>query len=84
MAHAFKQVMNQLGIKQYKSSAYHPESQGALERFNQTLKTMIKMHSIENSRDCDEGVHLLLFAVQESVQESLGFSLFELVLGHAV
>ena len=26
MAHAFQQVMNQLGIKQYKSSAYHPEN----------------------------------------------------------
>ena len=50
MAHAFQQVMNQLGIKQYKSSAYHPESQGALERFHQTLKTMIKMYCIENSK----------------------------------
>ena len=84
MAHAFQQVMNQLGIKQYKSSAYHPESQGALERFHQTLKTMIRMYCTENSRDWDEGVHLLLFAVRESVQESLGFSPFELVFGHAV
>ena len=84
MAHAFQQVMNQLGIKQYKSSAYHPESQGALERFHQTLKTMKKMYCIENSKDWDEGVHLLLFAVRESVQESLGFSPFELVFGHAV
>ena len=84
MAHAFQQVMNQLGIKQYKSSAYHPECQGALERFHQTLKTMIKMYCIENSKDWDEGVHLLLFAVCESVQESLGFSPFELVFGHAV
>ena len=50
MAHAFQQVMNQLGIKQYKSSAYHPESQRALERFHQTLKTMIKMYCIENSK----------------------------------
>ena len=83
MAHAFQQVMN-LGIKQYKSSAYHPESQGALERFHQTLKTMIKMYCIENSKDWDEGIHLLLFAVRESVQESLGFSPFELVFGHAV
>ena len=84
MAHAFQQVMNQLGIKQYKSSAYHPESQGALERFHQTLKTMIKMYCIENSRDWDEGIHLLLFAVRESVQESLFFSPFELVFGHVV
>ena len=84
MAHAFKQVMNQLGIKQYKSSAYHLESQGGLERFHQTLKTMIKMYCIENSKDWDEGIHLLLFAVCESVQESLCFSPFELVFSHAM
>ena len=42
------------------------------------------MYCTENSRDWDEGVHLLLFAVHESVQESLGFSPFELVFGHAV
>ena len=71
--------MNQLSIKQYKSSVYHPESQGALERFHQTLKTMIKMYCIENRRDWDEGIHLLFFPVRESFQESLGFSPFELV-----
>ena len=38
MAGLFQQVMYQLGIHQFKSSAYHPESQGALERFHQTLK----------------------------------------------
>ena len=84
MAHAFQQVIHQLGIKQYNSSAYHPESQGALERFHQTLKTMTKMYCIEKSRDWDKSVHLLLFVVRESFQESLGFSPFELVFGHAV
>ena len=54
MAHAFQQVMNQLGTKQFNSSAYHLKSQEALERFHQTLKTMIKMYCIENSRDWDE------------------------------
>ena len=38
MSGLFQQVMDELGIKQYRSSAYHPESQGALERFHQTLK----------------------------------------------
>ena len=32
--------MYELGIKQYKSSACHPESQGALKRFHQILKNM--------------------------------------------
>ena len=38
MSGIFQQVIHELGIKQYRSSAYHPESQGALERFHQTLK----------------------------------------------
>ena len=66
MSGFFQQVTHELGITQFKSSPYHPESQGALERFQ------------------DEGIHLLLFAVRESVQESLGFSPFELVFGHTV
>ena len=84
MARTFQQVMYQLGIKQHTSSAYHPESQGALERFHQTLKTMMKRYCLENSKDWDEGIHLLLFAIRESVQESLGFSPYELIFGHHV
>ena len=84
MSGIFQQVMHELGIKQYRSSAYHPESQGALERFHQTLKNMIKSYCFDTEKDWDEGIHLLLFAVRESVQESLGFSPFELVFGHSV
>ena len=76
--------MHELGIKQYRSSAYHPESQGALERFHQTLKNMIRSYCFDTEKDWDDGSHLLLFAVRESVQESLGFSPFELVFGHSV
>ncbi|KAK3106890.1 hypothetical protein FSP39_002127 [Pinctada imbricata] len=84
MSGLFQQVMHELGIRQYKSSAYHPESQGALERFHQTLKTMMKTYCHQYGKDWDEGVHLVLFAAREAVQESLGFSPFELVFGHTV
>ena len=84
MSGIFQQVMHELGITQYKSLPYHPESQGALERFHQTLKNMIRSYCFDTEKDWDEGIHLLLFAVRESVQESLGFSPFELVFGHTV
>ena len=70
-----------MGIEQYASSAYHPESQGAFERFHQTLKNMIRTHCLDFENDWDEGVHLLLFSAGEAVQETLGFSPFELVFG---
>ena len=41
MSGVFQQIMYQLGIIQCKSSAYHPQSQGSIERFHQTL-TVIK------------------------------------------
>ena len=75
--------MHVLGITQYNSSPYHPESQDALERCHHTLKNMIRL-CFDTEKDWDEGIHLLLFTVRKSVQESLGFSPFELVFGHTV
>ncbi|MDA3074185.1 DDE-type integrase/transposase/recombinase, partial [Campylobacter sp. JMF_10 EL2] len=49
MSGLFQQVMHELGIKQYRSSAYHPESQGALERFHQTLKNMIRTYCFDTN-----------------------------------
>ena len=76
--------MYELGIKQYTSSAYHPQSQGALERFHQTLESILRTYCFEQDKYWDEGVHLLLFAAREAVQESLGLSPFELLLGREV
>ncbi|KAM7406893.1 hypothetical protein PAMA_002878 [Pampus argenteus] len=84
MSKVFAQVVKQLDISHCYSSAYHPESQGALERFHQTLKSMLRSYCLEYGKDWDEGVHLLLFAVREVVQESLGFSPAELVFAHTV
>ena len=63
----FQQVMHQLQIKHVTSSAYHPQSQGALERYHQTLKTMMKAYCFNNQNEWDEGIHLLLFATREVV-----------------
>ena len=42
---------------------------------------MLQVYYVENKGDWDQGVHVLLFAARESVQELLGFSPFELVFG---
>lgn len=76
--------MNSLGIKTVTSSAYHPQSQGALERFHSTLKTMIRAYCSDHQKDWDEGIPFLIFAARDAPQESLGFSPFELVFGHTV
>ena len=70
MSGIFQQVMHEPGIKQYRPSTYHPESQGFLERFHLTYKNMIRTYCFDTEKDWDEGIHLLLFAARESVQES--------------
>ena len=45
---------------------------------------MLRAYCYEQVKDWDEGIPLLLFAIRESVQESLGFSPFELVYGREV
>ncbi len=60
----FKQVLESLEINHRISSAYHPQSQGALERLYQTLKSMLKKYCQETDKDWDEGVPLVLFAVR--------------------
>ena len=51
MSEVFRQVMYELGITQCKSSAYHLQSQGALERWHQTLKTMMRIPCFERERE---------------------------------
>lgn len=84
MSRVFAQVLKQLNTKHCHSSAYHPESQGALEHFHQTLKTMLRTYCLEFERDWDDGVHMQMFAIREVVQESLRFSPSELVFAHTV
>jgi len=49
----FQQVMHQQGIQQFKSTVYHPQSQGALERFYQTLKSMMRAYRFEENKEWD-------------------------------
>ena len=51
-----------LNIKQFQSNTYHPESQGALERFHQTLNNIMNTFCLDSQKDRDDGVHMLLFA----------------------
>ncbi|XP_064088186.1 uncharacterized protein LOC135202611 [Macrobrachium nipponense] len=80
----FVQVLKELNIKQTLSAAYHPESQGALERWHQTFKSMLRKFCVESQLEWDEGIDFLLFAIREVPHESLGFSPYEMLFGRSV
>ena len=82
MSNLFKRVIGQLGAKRVISSPYHPQLQGALERFHATLKSMLGAHCIERQNDWDKELPFVLFTIRDSVQELWGYSPFELVYGY--
>ncbi len=54
MSNLFAQVLKALKISHRISSAYHPESQGALERFHQTLKAMLRKYCMDTGKDLEQ------------------------------
>ncbi len=57
------------------------QTDGLVERFNRTLKTMIRKFVHEDAKNWDKWLEPLLFAVREVPQASTGFSPFELLYG---
>ncbi len=80
----FTEVLKELGIAQTLSSAYHPQSQGALERFHQTLKGLLRKFCHEQESEWDDALPYMLFAIREAPNESTGVSPFELLFGRKV
>ncbi len=75
----FADMLKKLRITHAQSTAYHPESQGCLERFHQTLKSLLCSYCTELGSDWEEGMPWLMLAAQEVTQESTGFSPNDLV-----
>ncbi len=81
MSRTIRELYELLGIKSVRTSVYHPQTDGLVERFNRTLKTMIRKFVHEDAKNWDKWLEPLLFAVREVPQASTGFSPFELLYG---
>ena len=84
MSTLLKQVYQLLGIRSVRTTPYHPQTDGLTERFNQTLKQMLRKFVNDTGSDWDQWLPYLLFAYREVPQASTGFSPFELLYGHEV
>ena len=79
-----KEVARLLSLQQLTTSAFHAQCNGLVERSHATCKQMLRRMCAERPKDWDRYLPALLFAVREVPQESLGFSLFELLYGRNV
>ena len=79
MSKLLSDVYNLLLVKAIRTSPYHPQTDGLVERFNQTLKAMLRKVADDEGKDWDKLLSYILFAYREVPQASTGFSPFELV-----
>lgn len=65
------------------TSAYHPQTNGCLERWHGTLNPVIKK-SIESKKDWEKQIKYALFAYRSAPHTNTGFSPFEIIYGRQV
>eukprot|EP00745_Piridium_sociabile_P016607 TRINITY_DN2466_c0_g1_i7.p1 TRINITY_DN2466_c0_g1~~TRINITY_DN2466_c0_g1_i7.p1 ORF type:complete len:1403 (+),score=222.61 TRINITY_DN2466_c0_g1_i7:99-4307(+) len=84
MSSVMREVHRLLAIRGLRTTPYHAQCNGLVERFNGTLKAMLRKLAHEKPVEWDRWIPALLFAYREVPQESTGFSPFELLYGRAV
>ena len=75
-----KEMCKRFEIEKIQTSSYHPQSDGALERWHACLKGMLK-RSGSNIKEWDRILKYLLFAYRSTPHCTTGFSPFLLMFG---
>lgn len=84
MSEVMQVFLHECRVTQIKTSPYHPQSNGCCEKFNRTLKDMLKALVESFPGAWDEILPWVLFAYREVPVQGLGFSAFDLVFGRNV
>ncbi len=74
-------LCNELGVKHQLSTAYHPQTNGLVERFNRTLCEAIAKYANENKDDWDDYITSVLFAYRTKKHNTTRHELFYLIYG---
>jgi transposase InsO family protein len=84
MSKMMRIFLKEFGIRHVQTRPYHPQCNGSCERFNGTMKAMLRSLSEQYPENWDQTIPWILFACREVPVETLGFSPFELLFGRHV
>lgn len=81
MNNVIKQLMKFFGSNHTFNTAYHPQTNGALERFHATLRDHIRMYHNRNLRNWDQIIPFAIMCHNTSINQSTGYTPHELLFG---
>ena len=80
----FAEICTLLDIDKTRTSSFHPQTNGLVERFNRTLEGMLRPFVSHHQQDWDEYLPMLLMAYRSTPQESSSISPNCMMLGHEI
>ena len=80
----FSEMCKVLHIKKRRTTPYHPQSDGMVERFSKTLVRMLKSYITDHQSDWEEQLPFLKMAYRSVEHKTTGFSPNYLMLGREV
>ena len=78
------EICKLLGIKKTRTTPYHPQSDGLVERFNRTLIAMLSTAATDHPFDWEAQLRPLCMAYNTSIHTTTGYSPFFLMYGRKV
>jgi hypothetical protein len=81
LSEIFKNTCKMSKIKKLQTTAFHPESNGGLERSHRVLKEYLRHYINKDLDNWDEWVRYAVYVYNTSTHTSTGYTPFELVYG---
>ncbi|KAL6416863.1 hypothetical protein ACFW04_013119 [Cataglyphis niger] len=75
-----RNLTKRFNIQHFKTTAYHPQSNGSIERSHHVLTEYLKTQ-VEKEKEWDNYINMAMFSYNTSVHEGTKFSPFELIFG---
>ena len=77
----FAEMCQLLNIDKIRTSSYHPQTDGLVERFNRTLTSMLSHFVNDHQRDWDDHVPMVMMAYRSTSQETTNISPNRMMMG---
>ena len=77
----WKELLNSLGTKKIRTTAYHPQSNGLVERFNKRLKEALRAHADLNGSTWLEKLPHIMLAIRTAVRDDTMVSPAQILYG---